>query len=101
MHIYFARIFECQLICKYLGFCQPGDHETLKFYPEETNGPISKVWQATHWKEFKPLECTPMYVYGLRQFYIEEVCRLTGRQLVMPLAWIKHNGELCADCLPI
>jgi hypothetical protein len=73
----------------------------LEFYPEETNGPISEVWQATHWKEFKPSERTPMYGYGLRHFYIEEVCRLTDGQLVMPLAWIKRDGELCADCLLI
>jgi hypothetical protein len=42
-----------------------------------------------------------MYACGLRHFYIDEVCRLSDGQLVMPLAWIKRDGELCADCLLI
>ena len=42
-----------------------------------------------------------MYAYGLRNFYIEEVCRLADGQLMMPLGWIKCDGELCADCLLI
>jgi hypothetical protein len=39
-----------------------------------------------------------MYVSGLKHFYIEEVSRLDNVQLVMPMAWIRHNGELCTDC---
>jgi len=70
----------------------------LQFYPEETDGPISEVWQAARWKEFSPSERTPMYASGLKHFYIEEVSRLDNGQLVMPVAWIRRNGELCADC---
>ena len=40
-----------------------------------------------------------MYAGGLKHFYIHEVCRLSDGQLVLPLAWIKHNGKLSADCL--
>ncbi|KAJ7359232.1 hypothetical protein DFH08DRAFT_631299, partial [Mycena albidolilacea] len=50
--------------------------KNLHFYPEETAGPISEVWQAEQWKEFKPSELTPMYSRGLRQFFIEEVSKL-------------------------
>jgi hypothetical protein len=39
-----------------------------------------------------------MYARGLKHFYIDEVCRLSDGQLVIPLAWIKRNGKLCADC---
>ena len=38
-----------------------------------------------------------MYAHGLKHFYIDEVCRLSDGQLVIPLAWIKHGGLLCAD----
>ena len=40
-----------------------------------------------------------MYACGLKHFYIDEVCRLSDGQLVLPLAWIKRNGKLSADCL--
>jgi hypothetical protein len=63
------------------------------------DGPISEAWQATRWKEFKPSERTPMYARGLKHFYIDEVCRLNNGQLVLPLAWIKRDGKLSADCL--
>ncbi|KAJ7266270.1 hypothetical protein C8J57DRAFT_1069087 [Mycena rebaudengoi] len=75
--------------------------KNLQFYPEETTGPISEVWQAERWKEFKPSELTPMYARGLRQFYIDELAELESGDIVMPLAWIKRGGVLCADCVDI
>jgi hypothetical protein len=71
----------------------------MQFYPEDTGGVVSEVWQAERWKEFKPSELTPMYVQGLRHFYIDEVSRLDNGQLVIPLAWIKRGGQICADSL--
>ncbi|KAJ6608000.1 hypothetical protein B0H10DRAFT_1816685 [Mycena sp. CBHHK59/15] len=73
----------------------------LQFYPEATTGPISEVWQAQRWKEFKPSELTPMYARGLRQFYIDEVAALESGALVIPVAWIKLEGVLCANCVDI
>jgi hypothetical protein len=64
-------------------------------------GPISEVWQAERWKEFSPSELTPMYARGLRQFYIDEVAELEDGSYVIPLAWIKRDGVLCADCLDV
>jgi len=40
-----------------------------------------------------------MYACGLKHFYIDEVCRLSDGQLVIPLTWIKRKGQLHADCL--
>jgi hypothetical protein len=40
-----------------------------------------------------------MFARGLRQFYIDEVAKLDSGKKVIPLAWIKRGGELCADCL--
>ncbi|KAJ7474227.1 hypothetical protein FB451DRAFT_1351527 [Mycena latifolia] len=82
-------------------FSNPEVVKHLNFYPEETSGPISEVWQAEHWKEFKPSELTPMYSRGLRQFYIEEVAELQSGKMVIPLAWIKRGGVLCADYLDV
>jgi hypothetical protein len=70
----------------------------MQFYPEETDGPISEVWQAGRWKEFSPSELTPMFARGLQHFYIDEVCQLGNGLFVMPLTWIKRGGEICADC---
>ncbi|KAJ7902849.1 hypothetical protein B0H14DRAFT_3079952 [Mycena olivaceomarginata] len=67
----------------------------------ETAGPISEVWQAERWKEFKPSELTPMYSRGLRQFFIEEVSELDSGKSVLPLAWIIRGGVLCADCYDV
>ncbi|KAJ6570349.1 hypothetical protein B0H10DRAFT_2168799 [Mycena sp. CBHHK59/15] len=80
-------------------FANPEVAKHLQFYPEETAGPISEVWQAERWKEFKPSELTPMYARGLRQFYIEEVAELDNGKMVIPLAWIKRGGVICADCV--
>jgi hypothetical protein len=71
----------------------------MQFYPEDTGGAVSEVWQAARWKEFSPMELTPMYAQGLRHFYINEVSRLNDGQLVVPLAWIKRGEQLCADSL--
>ncbi|KAJ7176872.1 hypothetical protein C8R46DRAFT_989066 [Mycena filopes] len=78
-------------------FSNPEVAKHLQFYPEETTGPISEVWQAERWKEFKPSELTPMYSRGLRQFFIDEVATLNDGKFVLPVAWIVRDGVLCAD----
>ena len=70
----------------------------MHFYPEETVGPISEVWQAERWKEFKPSELTPMYSRGLRQFFIDEVAQLSSGEYVIPHDWVIRNGELTSRC---
>ena len=86
------------LAIRHQDFANPEIVKHLEFYPEETDGLISEVWQAARWKEFKPCERTPMYASGLKHFYVDEVCALSDGQIVIPLAWIKHGGQLCADC---
>ncbi|KAJ7756798.1 hypothetical protein DFH07DRAFT_773024 [Mycena maculata] len=82
-------------------FANPEIVKHLNFYPEEVSGPISEVWQAERWKEFEPSELTPMYSRSLHQFYIEEVAGLADGKMVIPLAWIKCTGVLCADYLEV
>ncbi|KAK0465872.1 uncharacterized protein EV420DRAFT_1261809 [Desarmillaria tabescens] len=43
-------------------FANPEVVPHLHLYPEETEGPISKVWQAEQWKEFAPSQLTPMFL---------------------------------------
>jgi hypothetical protein len=69
----------------------------MNFYPEETMGPISEVWQCERWKEFDPANHTPMYSSNGKQFYIEEVAVLKDGKIVIPVSWIKRDGQLCAD----
>ncbi|KAJ7221325.1 hypothetical protein GGX14DRAFT_353565 [Mycena pura] len=82
-------------------FANPEVAKHLNFYPEETTGPVSEVWQAQRWKEFKPSQLTPMFARGLRQFYIDEVAELDTGEKVLTVAWIKRNGVLCADCVEV
>ncbi|KAJ7025042.1 hypothetical protein C8F04DRAFT_1046840 [Mycena alexandri] len=82
-------------------FTNPEVAKHLQFYPEETTGPISEVWQAQRWKEYKPSELTLMYSRGVRQFFIDELALLNDNSLAIPVAWIKRDGVLCADCLDV
>ncbi|KAF8056083.1 hypothetical protein FPV67DRAFT_1732296 [Lyophyllum atratum] len=82
-------------------FSNPEIAKHLHLYPEETTGPISEVWQAERWKEFKPSELTPMFSRGLRQFYIDELAQLIDGQFVIPRDWVIRNGELTAKCSEI
>lgn len=69
----------------------------MEFYPKKMSGSISEAWQAECWKEFSPLEHTPMYASGMRHFYINEVAELANGQLFIPIAWIKRDGQLFGD----
>ncbi|THU78514.1 hypothetical protein K435DRAFT_876543 [Dendrothele bispora CBS 962.96] len=79
-------------------FANPEVAPHINFYPEETDGPISDVWQADRWREFDPSDLTPMYSINGKQFYINEVAMLRDNWLVIPLLWVKRHGELHADC---
>ncbi|KZV84010.1 hypothetical protein EXIGLDRAFT_807538 [Exidia glandulosa HHB12029] len=70
----------------------------LQVYPEETTGTRSEVWQFDRLKELDPSLLTPMYVASETvHFYVNELARLKGGQLVIPRMWIIRNQELCAD----
>lgn len=80
-------------------FANPQIRKSLHLYPEDTGrNPISEVWQADRWKEYKPSELTPMYGRGMRQFYIEEVSQLLDGRYVIPSNWVVRGGKECADC---
>ncbi|KAK0430592.1 hypothetical protein EV421DRAFT_1912712 [Armillaria borealis] len=79
-------------------FANPEVAKHLQFYPEETDGPISEVWQAECWKEFDLSQLTPMYSRGLRQFYIEELAQLQDGCYVIPYNWVIRGRYLHADC---
>ncbi|KAK7449318.1 hypothetical protein VKT23_013461 [Stygiomarasmius scandens] len=79
-------------------FANPEVVSHINFYPEESNGPISEVWQAERWREFNASELTPMYSANGKQFYINEVAMLQDDRLAIPLLWVKRNGSLHADC---
>ncbi|EIW77677.1 hypothetical protein CONPUDRAFT_39787, partial [Coniophora puteana RWD-64-598 SS2] len=74
----------------------------MEFYPEDVgNGPVSEVWQAARWKEFRPEELMPMYSANGKQFYLGEVACLVSSRLVIPQIWIKRNRQLYADCYSV
>ncbi|THU82965.1 hypothetical protein K435DRAFT_823079 [Dendrothele bispora CBS 962.96] len=79
-------------------FANPQVAPHINFYPEETDGPISEVWQADRWKEFDASDLTLMYSKNGKQFYVNEVAMLHDSRLVIPLLWVKRHGVLHADC---
>ncbi|KAJ7073776.1 hypothetical protein C8F01DRAFT_1271598 [Mycena amicta] len=78
-------------------FSNPEIAKHLHFYPEETSGPISEVWQAERWKEYTPSELTPMFSRGHRRFWIDEVAELNSGAKILPVALIVRDGELSVD----
>lgn len=35
--------------------------------------------------------------FGGRHFYVNELCRLADKSLVIPIRWIIRAGEMCCD----
>ncbi|KAJ7775833.1 hypothetical protein B0H14DRAFT_3508393 [Mycena olivaceomarginata] len=73
----------------------------MRFYPEETDGPISEVFQAERWTEYTPEQLTPMFTKGRRRFWINEVSRLEDGTFVVPLLLVVRNGNLEADVFEV
>ncbi|KAF7314261.1 hypothetical protein MKEN_00898700 [Mycena kentingensis (nom. inval.)] len=69
----------------------------MRFHPEETvdGRPISEIWQAERWSEYRPDELTPMITRGSRHFWIDELARRTDGTFVIPLAFVFRNDVLC------
>ncbi|KAJ6607222.1 hypothetical protein B0H10DRAFT_1701137, partial [Mycena sp. CBHHK59/15] len=66
-------------------FANPLVAPHMHFYPEETDGPISEVFQAERWTEYAPEQLTPMFAKGQRHFWINEVAQLEDGTFVVPL----------------
>ncbi|KAF8994931.1 hypothetical protein BDZ89DRAFT_1096970 [Hymenopellis radicata] len=79
-------------------FANPETAKHLHLYPEETDGPISEVWEAGRWKEYDPSQLTPMFAKGYQHFYIEELAELQDGSFVIPHNWIVRKGVLHSDC---
>ncbi|KAJ7197514.1 hypothetical protein B0H12DRAFT_1037871 [Mycena haematopus] len=69
----------------------------MHFYPEETDGPISEVYQAERWMEYTPSQLTPMFSKGHKRFWIEELAQLKDGTFVIPHTWIVRSGILTSD----
>ncbi|KAJ6563257.1 hypothetical protein B0H10DRAFT_2239490 [Mycena sp. CBHHK59/15] len=78
-------------------FANPLVAPHMHFYPEETDGPISEVFQAERWTEYAPEQLTPMFAKGQRRFWINEVAQLEDGTFVVPLLLVVRNGDLEAD----
>ncbi|KAK6975043.1 hypothetical protein R3P38DRAFT_2582879 [Favolaschia claudopus] len=69
----------------------------MRFYPEETTGPISEIYQAERWMEYSPAQLTPMFSKGHKRFWIEEVAQLRDGTFVIPHTWITRHNRLTSD----
>ncbi|KAF9070338.1 hypothetical protein BDP27DRAFT_1362630 [Rhodocollybia butyracea] len=86
------------------NFANPCIAKHLNFYPEETNGPISEVWQCHRWKEYSPSEHTPMYSSSGKQFYINKVAALDDghkTQLKPIMCYNAATQRMCGACLRV
>ncbi|KAJ7690611.1 hypothetical protein B0H14DRAFT_2420329 [Mycena olivaceomarginata] len=69
----------------------------MRFYPEETDGPISEVYQAERWMEYTPSQLTPMFSKGHKRFWIEELAQLKDGTFVIPHTLLVRGGALTSD----
>ncbi|KAJ7801161.1 hypothetical protein B0H14DRAFT_3783975 [Mycena olivaceomarginata] len=69
----------------------------MHFYPEETDGPISEVYQAERWMEYTPSQLTPMFSKGHKRFWIEELAQLKDGTFVIPHTLLVRSGILTSD----
>jgi hypothetical protein len=73
----------------------------LTLYPELEPEHV-EVWQAQRWLEFDKSQLNPMWTAdGLRQFYINEIARLSNGSYVMPLMWATIHGVVHAECVNV
>ncbi|KAJ7229581.1 hypothetical protein B0H12DRAFT_1029956 [Mycena haematopus] len=73
----------------------------LHFFPEETDGPISEVFQAGRWTEYAPEQLTPMFTQGRRRFWINEVAQLEDGTFVVPQLLVVRNNVLEAEVFEV
>lgn len=80
-------------------FSNPEVAKHLQFYRKR---PISEVWQAQRWKEYKPSELYNTHVCAWAATILyRRGAALEDASYVIPLAWIKREGVLCANCLDV
>ncbi|PPR01371.1 hypothetical protein CVT26_015420 [Gymnopilus dilepis] len=72
-------------------FANPEIAKHVQLYPEEKDGPISEVWQAERWREFKPSGLTPMFSRG-------HLAQLQDGRYILRQNLIMRKGELASDC---
>lgn len=85
----------------YKDYSNPQTAGLLRFYPEETSGPVSEAWQATRWRKLLPDLLTPMYCQGLKNFYVNKLADLSSGEYIIPKMWIVRNKQLCANAHPV
>lgn len=81
-------------------YANPETRKLIRVYPEiPHDGVIREVWHADKWRKNMPLDhLSPMYNAGAGQhFYVNELGRLKSGQLVIPVRWVMHKGQVHAD----
>lgn len=82
-------------------FANPLVAEHLHFYPEETDGPVTEVWQCSRWKEMPLHLLSPMFARGSTHFYVNELAQRTNMAFVLPVMWVTRKGALHADAYEV
>ncbi|KAJ7235144.1 hypothetical protein B0H12DRAFT_1258243 [Mycena haematopus] len=85
----------CETIARDLANPLVAPH--MHFYPEETSGPISEVFQAERWTEYAPEQLTPMFTKGRRRFWINEITQLEDGTFIVPQLLVVRDDGLEAD----
>ena len=68
-------------------------------YSEDKGTFIGESWNAKKWLEDNNLSMNmPMAIEpGEQHFYVNEVTLCSNLQYIIPLRWVKRNGELTCD----
>lgn len=62
---------------------------------------FSETWHAKKVHELDPSLLTPMARQGFKDFYVKELAQLTDGSFVIPVRWVKREGELWAHALEV
>ena len=69
----------------------------LQIYPEIADRAVSEIWHGGRLLNLDPSMLTPMYIDGIRHYYVGEVCQLSDGTFIIPIRWLIYQKTLHAQ----